>query len=433
MGTTARRRIGVREVRALKPGETVWDAAVTGFGARRQRSEAVSFFVAYRTRTGRQRWHTIGRFGAPWMPETARREAQQILGEVAEGRDPAAERHAERKALSVADLCDSYLEAGAAGRLLTRRGTPKRARTLDHDRGRIERHIKPLIGALPAAAVTTADVERFMHRVAEGATKATVRVAPRAIARVRGGRAAASRAVVLLGAIFAWGERQALVPGNPARGVRKFADVRRERRLTDDEYAAFGAALRTEARISPFARAALRFAALSGWRRSEIAGLRWREIDLARRTATLAETKTGRSLRPLSNAACEVLRGLPRGLDDAALVFPASPRSEGVMNMNGAMLRIAKRAGLPADLTPHVLRHSFASVAADLGYGEAAIGAMLGHAGGGTTRRYVHHADAVLLAAADAVADRIAELMGDAKPGGVVVAHPRAAGVGRRA
>ena len=49
-------RIGLREVRGLGPGEVVWDAgsgAVTGFGARRQRSEAVSFIVVYRTRPRR--------------------------------------------------------------------------------------------------------------------------------------------------------------------------------------------------------------------------------------------------------------------------------------------------------------------------------------------------------------------------------------------
>ena len=67
-----RRRIGLREVRALAAGETIWDSAVIGFGARRQKGEAISYFVKYRTREGRQRWETIGRHGSPWTPETAR-------------------------------------------------------------------------------------------------------------------------------------------------------------------------------------------------------------------------------------------------------------------------------------------------------------------------------------------------------------------------
>ncbi len=63
--TAERKRIGLREVRELEPGQVAWDAAVPGFGARRQKGAAVSYFVFYRTRDGRQRWFTIGRHGAP--------------------------------------------------------------------------------------------------------------------------------------------------------------------------------------------------------------------------------------------------------------------------------------------------------------------------------------------------------------------------------
>ncbi|GAC1476708.1 MAG: hypothetical protein NVS1B6_18360 [Steroidobacteraceae bacterium] len=74
--------------------------------------------------------------------------------------------------------------------------------------------------------------------------------------------------------------------------------------------------------------------------------------------------------------------------------------------------RMVQAGGLPADITPHVLRHSFASLAGDLGYSEPTIAAMIGHKGRSVTSRYVHAADAMLLAAADAVAGRIVELMG---------------------
>ncbi len=66
-------------------------------------------------------------------------------------------------------------------------------------------------------------------------------------------------------------------------------------------------------------------------------------------------------------------------------------------------------------MTPHVLRHSFASLAADLGYSEPTIAALVGHKGQSVTSRYLHSADAVLLAAADAVASRTAELMREAE------------------
>jgi integrase len=78
----------------------------------------------------------------------------------------------------------------------------------------------------------------------------------------------------------------------------------------------------------------------------------------------------------------------------------------------------------PGRFTPHILRHSLASVAADLGYSELTIAALLGHRKASMTSRYAHHADAVLLQAADAVSDRIAELMGDHQATGVVVELP---------
>src|SRR5262249_18503239 len=74
--------------------------------------------------------------------------------------------------------------------------------------------------------------------------------------------------------------------------------------------------------------------------------------------------------------------------------------------------RIAKLGDLPKGVTPHVLRHSYASLAGDLGYSESTIAALVGHKGRTITSRYIHAADSVLLAAADAVAHRTAELMG---------------------
>jgi integrase len=88
--------------------------------------------------------------------------------------------------------------------------------------------------------------------------------------------------------------------------------------------------------------------------------------------------------------------------------------------------RVAKLGTVPADVTPHVLRHSFASLASDLGYSEPTIAALIGHKGRTITSRYVHSADAVLLAAADAVANRTAELMGEVQRTAIVLELHRA-------
>jgi len=407
------RKIGLREVRALKPGQTVWDTAVAGFGARRQQSPAVSYMLIYRTREGRQRWHTIGRHGAPWTPETARAEATRLLGKVVDGIDPSAVKQAKRKAATVAELCDLYLADAEAGRLLTRRKLPKKASTLTIDRGRIARHIKPLLGQMKVAAVTREDVDTFMHDIALGKTAGNTKTArKRGLARVRGGKGAASRAVGLLGGIFTYAVAHRMCADNPVRGVIRFADGKRERRLSDDEYKMLGEALRLadDKRIWPAAVAAARFLALTGWRSGEALELRWADVDLVRRTATLPNTKTGRSVRPLSHEACEILRTRPRSSD---LVFPATRgNSDAIMSGFKKMWKkIAELANLSADVTPHTLRHSFTSLAADLGYSELTIGALVGHKGRTITSRYVHSADAVLLSAADAVAIKTAALM----------------------
>src|SRR5208282_5360985 len=97
----------------------------------------------------------------------------------------------------------------------------------------------------------------------------------------------------------------------------------RERRLSDEEYAALGNALRQaqEQKLWPAAVAVIRFLAFTGWRSGEALGLRWSEIDLDRRTARLGDTKTGFSIRPLANAACDVLRSLGRS---GELIFPST-------------------------------------------------------------------------------------------------------------
>jgi integrase len=111
------------------------------------------------------------------------------------------------------------------------------------------------------------------------------------------------------------------------------------------------------------------------------------------------------------------------------LVFPSSIGADKPMRgFHKVWLRVAKRAGLGTDVTPHVLRHSYASTAADLGFSELTIAALLGHRKASVTSRYAHHADAVLLQAADAVSDRIATMMGDAQTGAAIVSFKNSRG-----
>ena len=96
-----------------------------------------------------------------------------------------------------------------------------------------------------------------MHDIAAGKTAGKTKTAKkRGLARVRGGRTAANRVVGLLGAIFTYAMRHRMRTDNPVRGVVRFADGKRDRRLSDVEYVALGKALRKakDKRLWPAAR-----------------------------------------------------------------------------------------------------------------------------------------------------------------------------------
>lgn len=282
---TKGRKIGLIEVRALAPNTEIFDAgagAVSAFGARRRGGSSVSYFVMFRTDEGRLRRFTIGRHGAPWTPETARKEARRLLGEVVKGIDPAEDKKAKREAPTVNDLLDDYWTVAAAGTLMTRRREPKKASTLLSDKGRIDKHIRPILGAMKVTSVTTRDVELLMRDIIAGKTAAKKPTGnKRGMSNVRGGRGVATRTIGLLGAIFAYAIKERMRPDNPVRGIVRPADGRKERRLSDDEYEAIGTVLRTaEDTVWPAAVAATRFLLLTGWRSGEALTLRWADVDL---------------------------------------------------------------------------------------------------------------------------------------------------------
>jgi integrase len=114
-------------------------------------------------------------------------------------------------------------------------------------------------------------------------------------------------------------------------------------------------------------------------------------------------------VRPVGRALLHYIAAVKRAENCPSVLSPA--RSGEVFGgLPKGWKRIARSVGLE-DVTPHTLRHSFASVAGDLGYTEPTIAALLGHAAGSLTSRYVHHLDSVLIAAADRVAEEILRMM----------------------
>jgi integrase len=402
-----------KAVDALEPraGDYLeFDDLLPGFGVRVWPSGRKTYVAQYRA-AGRTRRVKIGSHG-PITVDEARKQARAILGDVARGEDPAEERATRRKSITVAELCDRYLDAADKGLVMGKGGKAKKASTLYVDRGRIERHIKPLLGKRLVLELSQPDVQRFVRDVQAGKTADVVKTGFRGKAVVEGGPGTAARTVGLLGGILSFAIGEGIITANPAAGVKKPADRKRTRRLSPEEFAALGLALQ-EAEDSGDERwqaaAGVRLLALTGCRLSEVVRLRWSEVDRAEPCLRLEDSKEGASVRPIGGAAVAVLDGLSR---DAAssFVLPAARGSGSFASLPDALERIVAHAGLEG-VTAHTLRHSFASTAGDLGFSDSTIGAMLGHAGSTVTSRYVHHLDAVLIAAADKVSKQIAASM----------------------
>jgi integrase len=413
-------RITKRVVDGAAPGPVdyfLWCDDLPGFGVRIFPSGKRSYLVQYRA-NGRSRRLTIGLHGR-LTTEEARRLAMARLGEVAKGEDPAEERATRRKALTMRELCEQYLAAADRGLILGKKGGPKKPSTLARDRGAIARHILPLLGNRRVIDLTRPDIVRFLRDVTTGKTAVVEKTGKlRGKSIVEGGAGTAARTVGLLGGILSYAVEGGIIQANPVHGVRRPADGRRTLRLTPATYRLLGLALeRMDAAEATTPATMIRLLALTGCRLGEIASLTWPEVDAAGHALRLKDGKEGASVRPVGAAALAVLAAVPRQ-PGSPFVSPGTRPDRPYAGLSGAWSRWITDDGLKG-VTRHTLRHSFASVAGDLGYSEATTAALLGHAAGSVTGRYTHLIDAVLIAAADRIAGAIWGFMTGSDPGPV--------------
>jgi integrase len=407
-------RINKRSVDALPTGRDAvfFDADLRGFAVRTKPSGAKSYLVQYQ-KAGRTRRFTIGSHGQLTAAQ-ARDQAAIILGRIKTGDDPSEQRKLDRAAITVRELAILYFEAADRGLILGKKGTAKKSSTLAVDRGRVDRHIIPLIGSRLVKDLRLADITRFLRDVSIGKTATDVRTGPRGRAIVRGGKGTASRTVGLLGGMLSFAVSEGIIELNPATGVQRPADGRRRVRLSAKQYQELGGVLRrAESAGEPWQPLAMiKLLALTGCRRGEIENLKWADVDLESAALRLSDTKTGASVRPLGTEAIAVLTLLPR---TEGFVFPCGRKSDrGVQPYQGlpkVWRKLIQSNESLEELTPHTLRHGFGSMAHDAGYTELTIGALLGHSVATVTGRYVHHVDEVLIRAADRVSAEIAKMM----------------------
>ena len=279
-----------RSIEAMKPREipwVAWDDKLTGFGVRVQPSGVKSFFVNYRTGEGGRkapnRNVVIGRFGR-MSPEQARRLAQQVLGKVAAGGDPALERSEARAIPLLKQAFEDYMASN-----------PNRSANTDTKyRGDFGSHLGDW-QLRPLDAITRQDVEALFNGLTGDL-----------------GWSAANRAISLLRAIY----RRPCVDFDGLRnpvdlwlaGGGRYHRPRRRKISTPAEVlpcwkkgieAAVGMAS---------AREALWFGLYTGMRIEEVLALRWERVDMAGLVFRVEETKTGEPLElPVTRQLAEIL------------------------------------------------------------------------------------------------------------------------------
>lgn len=380
----------------------VWCGKLAGFGVRIWPTGRKVFVVQYRAggRDAPTRRKSMGVYGTV-TTEEARKAAETYLASAHLGNDLIAKERQARTEMTVNQLCDDYILNGM---------THKKPSTIKTDLGRINGHIRPLIGKKKISSLTLRDVERLLRDVASGKTARDIRT-EKGRSIITGGKGTATRTVRLLGGIFTYALSHGLVEANPCAGVGVYKDGSMERflgqaeldslakTLEEAETVGLPWTLRTTAKtkhrpktenmreiMSPHVTGAIRLLLLTGCRLREILHLRWNEVDLERGLLNLPDSKTGRKTVYLSNAAIDVLDRLPRaGTYVVAGDNPSKPRAD----LKRPWKRISEHAGI-ADVRIHDLRHTFASIGAAQGLSLQVIGKLLGHKSPETTARYAH-------------------------------------------
>ena len=394
-------RIVEQTIKRMKPPEedhyVEWDSEIPGFGARITAAGVVSFILDYRI-FGRRRRYTIGRY--PDLTATAARvEAGQLRARIRAGHDPMEERHQMRGEPSLADLVEAYKESEAFQRLrpLSRRNYKQM----------LNKIITPKLGNHRLKAIGKRDIEG-LH--------ASLKSTPYH----------ANRVLSLLSRMFNLAIESKTIIENPAKGVKKFAEEKRESWLSVEQIQKFREAL--DAYQDQSAANCLRLLLLTGSRAGEALRAEWKEFDLTRGVWTKPSHHTKQKKTehvPLSAPAVDLLLNMkPK---NATGPLFAGRESGHRVSLKRPWMQACKAAGLVTvelvkgkrkgkDGTPkmlkrykptvrlHDLRHSYASHLVSNGVGLQIVGKLLGHVQASTTMRYAHLQDEALRSATNQLA-----------------------------
>lgn len=385
------------EVDNFKPSDDqyfVWADDPKGFGVKIFPSGVKSFVFQYRTKEGKSRRYTIGKLSDTLTVEQARKKAKDLFFEVMNGKDPMGHKQERREAITVDELLTQYVESPTF--------SEKAETTKATDRGRIDRHLRPLLGNKHADLITADEIKKAQTAIAEGKTAGRFKTKARGLAKVRGGAGTADKSVLILRAAYAWAIAEGKLKDNPAAAIKVAQPGQRETIMEGaDDYAKLFSTLtkmENEQRIRSTVADAIRLIALTGARRGEVVGLLWKYVDLRTGLITLPPKahKTGsRTGKPriiaLPSEAQAIIARQPEGKPDDH-VFQASG-GEGTLNIAKPWMAVRAEAGLPTELGLHGLRHSLASHLAMAGASPVELMEVMGHKQVSTTQRYIHFAE----------------------------------------
>lgn len=365
MTTTKKRRAAdkrrlsellVSRVRVRAEPFVVWDTKVAGLGLRVRPSGARSWYYVY-ARHNRSRWLRFGDANAIPLSD-ARQLATEAALAVAKGKDPAAERRAERDRGTFAELAMRYVEEDA-------KKNNKSWRQAD---ALVRKHLIPRWGALQAAAITRSDVKAMKARI-----EAPV---------------VANQVLAAGSAIFSWAAKEEY-PGitvNPFRGIDRNKTVSRERVLSDNEIPRFWSAFDDAGLITG---TALKLILLSGQRPGEVIHMRrehiidgwWTMPGAPVPALGWSGTKNGEGHRVwLPQPAQALLAELSDDdeITGTGFVFTGE-RGGPISKLDPAMRAICEKLRIEPKVTPHDLRRTFGTTVTGLGFGREAMDRIMNH------------------------------------------------------
>lgn len=357
-----------------------YDSVITGFILTVSASGSKVYSLRYRDQYGKQRQHKIGDAKSITF-DKARQQAQKLRSRVVLGENPAEDKQALRKVITLAEFVEGiYIPH-----------IHQHRRNFSATISFLNNHILPRFGKMHLDAITS-DMVSDAHQAlrAKGYALATVNKLP-----------------ILFKIIYNLGKKRKVhgTANNPADGVALFVtNNAKERYLSLEETQRLQDALEQSA--NPQLKFIVPLMLMFGCRKRELLDAKWVDVDLERRNWHIPMSKTGKARNiPISAKALEMLRMLPRW-NGCPYVVPNPETKKPYGNLFCAWDTARKRAGLP-DVRMHDLRHSFASNLVNAGQSIYVVSKLLGHTQVKTTARYSHLSDATLLSAVDLAAQVI--------------------------